>query len=129
VPSMIADFATYNDPHPNRDTGFQFQLRHLFATVTLACVYFAMVTYVGKFAATLVLGIPLVPTAVILLRIDNILFGALAGLFVAGMTLALVQTAFPPQSSWALLLCWLGYPQLGYVLGLLYSADRSIRWL
>jgi hypothetical protein len=113
--------------HRTDDATFQFSLRGLLQLVTLLAVYCAMVRSVGLFLAALAIGVLVVATAVIILRVENLLQGSITGVVVSSLFLALAAAAFPPTEEWLLIGGWLAYPPLGYCVGGLCAVDHGLR--
>ena len=105
---------------------FQFELRHLFLLVSIACIYFALVRAIGEFPAALVIGIIVVRAVIILLRIDNMMVSAIVGTCLAGAFLVCAGMASSPAPPWLILVGCLVYPPIGYILGVLCAARRQL---
>lgn len=104
----------------------KFELRHLFHFVTASAMYFALERVTGMLLPLLLLGLVICWTAIVLLRIDNMLSGALTGALLAIFVAAALSLAFDVSSLSAAML-WIAYPIAGYVVGLISAADRGFR--
>ncbi len=110
---------------PGENEPFQFSLRHLFLLTTAASLYLALERSAGPLLAALALGVFVLATVIILARIDNMLAGGLAGAILACVILVFLGLMVRPN--WDIVMAWLLYPALGYFIGTVCAAERSIR--
>ena len=122
---MMYDKANSADRHDDASP-FQFQLRHLFLLVSLACIYFALVRATGEFVAVLVIGVFALRAVIILLRIDGIMISGIVGTSLAGTLLLCAGLAFGPVPPCPLFVGCLVYPAIGFTVGVLCAARRQL---
>ncbi len=104
----------------------QYDLRQLFFFVTAAATFCAAERLIGPLLPLLVLGIIVVGTCIRLLRIENMVLGAVAGTAMTVAILLLVLVVVSPPS-WTAASLGLLYPLVGYAVGMACAADRAFR--
>ncbi len=116
---------------PNeRRTGFSsllhFNLRTLFLLVNLSAAYFFLVNCAGEFAATLFVGPLVLMISVVILQVQNMVYGLLFGGMFAIVVVMIAAGAFAPVSPGQLMIASLVYPPVNSALGLIFVAHRQV---
>jgi hypothetical protein len=117
---MSSNAGQYREP-------FQFALIHLFLFVSGVGAFLALERAAGILFSSLVLGIFLLVGVIILLRIENIVAGGIAGAAFAALFLIVLWIAVCNVSEWAFITASFVYPIIGYFVGIICAADRVIR--
>jgi len=112
---------------PGESRVFQFSLRHLFILIFLHSVYFALVRLTGAFFATILIGPWIQVALIVLLRIESMVWGAIAGTLAAFLLLVFAAAAFSPVPLDQIIATALVYPIVGYLCGVVCTADRQLR--
>ncbi|QDV61156.1 hypothetical protein [Crateriforma conspicua] len=113
-----------------RRTGFgsllHFDLRTLFLLVNLSAVYFFLVNCAGEFVATLLVGPLVLMVSVVILRVENMVYGLLFGGMFAVVMVIIAAGAFAPVPPGQVVFASLVYPPASSALGLICVAHRQV---
>lgn len=115
-------------PSLKQAPAFQFGVWDMLLLMSLACVFFAISRGLGLYWASLLAGCGFIALVVLRMQFQSMLAGAGCGmltavLIVLGLWLLGGQQVSPLGIAFSLLF----YPLVGYMLGLVCTADRVIR--